>query len=64
MYATDNATNMATNLIKSRSLILDADYALETTRLAKNQIIQQAATAMLVQANQQPQLVLKLLKNL
>lgn len=64
VYATDNATNMATNLIKSRSSILDADYALETTSLAKNQIIQQAATAMLVQANQQPQLVLKLLENL
>lgn len=64
VHATDNATNMSINLSESRSAILDTDYALETTNLAKSQIIQQAATAMLAQANQQPQLVLKLLENL
>ena len=41
---------------------MDADYAEETANLAKTQIIQQAATAMLAQANQQPQSVLALLK--
>jgi len=41
---------------------MDTDYALATTQLAKNQIIQQAATAMLAQANQQPQAVMALLK--
>jgi flagellin len=55
---------MSINLKESRSAILDADYAIETTNLAKSQIIQQAATAMLAQANQQPQLVLKLLEGL
>jgi flagellin len=46
----------------SRSRILDTDYAVETTSLARQQIISQAATAMLAQANQQPQSVLSLLK--
>jgi flagellin-like hook-associated protein FlgL len=64
VHAADNATNMSINLTESRSSILDADYALETTNLAKSQIIQQAATAMLAQANQNPQLVVKLLENL
>ena len=63
-YAADNATNISTNLSASRSTIMDADYAEETANLAKSQIIQQAATAMLAQANQQPQSVLALLKNL
>lgn len=63
-YAADNATNISSNATQSRSTIIDADYALETTNLAKNQIIQQAATAMLAQANQQPQAVMALLKNL
>ena len=63
-YAGDNATNIATNLAASRSTIMDADYAEESAKLAKSQIIQQAATAMLAQANQQPQSVLALLKNL
>ena len=63
-YAGDNATNISSNLSASRSTIMDTDYALETTNLAKNQIVQQAATAMLAQANQQPQSVLVLLKNL
>jgi flagellin len=43
---------------------MDADYAVESTNLAKSQIIAQAATAMLAQANQQPQAVLALLKNM
>ena len=50
------------NLQASRSRILDTDYAKETTNLAKSQIIQQAATAMLAQANQSSQSVLSLLK--
>jgi flagellin len=50
------------NLQASRSRILDTDYAKETTKLAKSQIIQQAATAMLAQANQSSQSVLALLK--
>jgi len=61
-YATDNLTNISANSTQSRSTIMDTDYALASTQLAKNQIIQQAATAMLAQANQQPQSVLALLK--
>jgi flagellin len=63
-YAADNASNMSSNLTASRSTIMDADYAVESTNLARTQVIQQAATAMLAQANQQPQAVLALLKNL
>lgn len=51
-YAADNLTNISTNTAASRSRILDADYASVTTELARSQIIQQAATAMLAQANQ------------
>ena len=61
-YASDNLANVSQNTSASRSRILDADYASETTELAKTQIIQQAATAMLSQANQQAQSVLALLK--
>ena len=61
-YAGDNMQNIATNTAASRSRIEDTDYAVATTTLAKTQIIQQAATAMLAQANQQPQSVLALLK--
>ncbi len=50
------------NLSASRSRIMDTDYAAESTNLAKSQIIAQAATAMLAQANQLPQQVLALLK--
>jgi len=60
--AISNLENTNMNLSASRSRILDTDYAKETTNLAKAQIIQQAATAMLAQANQQPQSVLSLLK--
>jgi flagellin len=55
-------TNVSANTTASRSTIMDTDYALATTQLAKNQIIQQAATAMLAQANQQPSAVMALLK--
>ena len=61
-YAADNLTNISSNATQSRSTIMDTDYALATTMLAKTQIIQQAATAMLAQANQQPQTVMTLLK--
>jgi flagellin len=60
-YAADNLANVSQNTLASRSRVLDADYASETTELAKTQIIQQAATAMLSQANQYPQTVLALL---
>lgn len=61
-YASDNLTNVAQNTGAARSRILDADYAAETTELARTQIIQQAATAMLAQANQSQQQVLALLR--
>ena len=61
-YAADNLANVSQNTSASRSRVLDADYASETTELAKTQIIQQAATAMLSQANQAAQSVLALLK--
>jgi flagellin len=61
-YAADNLANVSQNTSASRSRVLDADYATETTELARTQIIQQAATAMLSQANQQAQTVLALLK--
>ena len=61
-YAADNLSNVSQNASASRSRILDADYAAETTELARTQIIQQAGTAMLSQANQQSQSVLALLK--
>jgi flagellin len=57
-----NLTSASNNTTAARSRILDADYSQETTRLSKAQIIQQAATAMLAQANQAPQMVLSLLK--
>ncbi len=61
-YAVDNLANISQNTVASRSSIMDTDYAMATTQLAKSQIIQQAAIAMLAQANQQPQSVLALLK--
>jgi flagellin len=61
-YAADNLNNVITNTTASRSQIMDTDYATATTQLARSQIIQQAATAMLAQANQSPQSVLALLK--
>ena len=61
-HAADNATNIAQNVTESRSRVTDTDYASATSELARTQIIQQAATAILAQANQQPQSVLSLLK--
>jgi flagellin len=61
-YAVDNITNISSNTSASRSTIMDTDYATASTNLSKTQIIQQAATAMLAQANQQPQSVLALIK--
>ena len=61
-YAADNLSNVSQNTSASRSRILDADYAAETTELARTQIIQQAGTAMLSQANQAAQSVLALLR--
>jgi flagellin len=61
-YAIDNLSNGSQNAAASRSRIEDADYAKETTELARTQIIQQASTAMLAQANQSNQSVLSLLK--
>jgi flagellin len=61
-YAADNMTNISANVSASRSTIMDTDYATASTNLSKAQIIQQASTAMLAQANQQPQTVLALLK--
>ena len=61
-HTVDNLENNAVNSSASRSRILDADYAAETTELARTQIIQQAGTAMLSQANEKAQAVLKLLQ--
>jgi flagellin len=61
-YAVDNLTNVSTNTAASRSRIMDTDYAATTTELARSQIIQQAATAMLAQANQSPSSVISLLQ--
>jgi len=61
-HAADNLQNVSTNTAASRSQIADADYAAETTELARTQIISQASTAMLAQANQVKQTVLSLLK--
>src|SRR5690554_3862803 len=56
-----NLQNIAENASAARSRVLDTDYAAESANLAKNQIMQQAGTAMLAQANQLPQAVLSLL---
>ena len=61
-YAADNLVNVSQNSSAARSRIMDADYAAETTELARTQIIQQAGTAMLAQANQSQQAVLALLR--
>ncbi len=58
----NNLTNNVTNLSEARSRIEDADYSAESTKLAKAQILSQASTAMLAQANQSQQNVLSLLR--
>ena len=62
-HTVNNLTNMSANLSAARGGIEDADFALETTELAKNQILQQASTAMLAQANASKQNVLGLLRS-
>jgi flagellin len=61
-YAVDNLTNVSQNTSASRSRVMDTDYAKASTELSRTQIIAQAATAMLAQANQSQQSVLALLK--
>jgi len=61
-HTVNNLTNISTNLSAAKGGIEDADFALETTNLAKNQILQQASTAMLAQANASKQNVLSLLQ--
>ena len=61
-HALDNLSNVAANATDSRSKVEDTDYATATSDLARQQIIAQAATAILAQANQQPQYVLSLLR--
>ena len=63
-FTVDNLTNISTNLSASRSQIQDVDYSMATSNLAKSQVIQQAATAMLAQANQQPSTVMTLINKL
>ena len=61
-YISQNLTAQSTNLQTSRSAITDTNFAAETATLTKGQIMQQAATAMLAQANQMPNVILSLLK--
>ena len=58
----NNLTSNSTNLADARSRIEDADYSAETTAMAKAQILSQASTAMIAQANQSQQGVLNLLR--
>jgi len=62
-HTVNNLTNISSNLSSAQGRIQDADFALETTELAKNQILQQASTAMLAQANASKQNVLGLLQS-
>jgi len=63
-YHVNNSTVMSLNLSGSRSFIVDANYAYETAELARTEILQYSASAILVQANSRNDLVLELLKNL
>jgi flagellin len=60
--AVSNLTSTAQNLTQSRSTIQDADFAAETANLTQAQVLEQAGISVLAQANQQPQLILKLLQ--
>ena len=62
-HTVNNLTNVSANLSSAKGRIEDTDYAIETTNLAKNQILQQASTAMLAQANASKQNVLGLLQS-
>ncbi len=61
-YSLDNIQTLSNNLADGISRIVDTDYAAETANLTKSQILQQAATSMLAQANQMPNVILTLLK--
>ena len=61
-YSVNNITELSANLTAAKSRVVDTDYASETATLTKGQILQQAATAMLAQANQMPNVILSLLK--
>jgi len=61
-YTVSNVTELSANLAAAKSNVVDTDYASETAALTKGQILQQAATAMLAQANQMPNVILSLLK--
>jgi len=61
-YAIDNMQTLSNNLADGISRIVDTDYAAETAQLTRAQILQQAATSMLAQANQMPNVILTLLK--
>jgi flagellin len=61
-YIMDNLSNVSMNTTASRSQVEDANYAQASTELARTQIMQQAATAVLAQANMDQQTVLKLLQ--
>jgi flagellin len=62
IYSSQNLMAQSANIQAARSAIVDTDFASETARLTKGQIMQQAATAMLAQANQMPNVILSLLK--
>ena len=61
-YTIDNLANISVNTAAAKSRVMDADYAVESANLARSQIMMQAATAMLAQANAAPQQVLSLLR--
>jgi flagellin len=61
-YSAQNLSAQSANLSQARSAIVDTDFASETAALTKGQIMQQASTAMLAQANQMPNVILSLLK--
>jgi flagellin len=61
-YTVNNLTTSIQNYTSSESTIADVDMASEVSNLTKNEILQQSATAMLAQANSQPQQILKLLQ--
>jgi flagellin len=61
-FAISSVSQLSADLSSARSRVIDTDYANETATLTKGQILQQAATAMLAQANQMPNVILSLLK--
>jgi flagellin len=61
-YTISNLLNVVEFTTAARSRIQDADFAIEAARLAKAQVLQQSGTAMLAQANAQPQMILSLIR--